>query len=61
MGTAYTPGLTISADTVIRKVRRLPLKGQVLVQVGDQVDPDTVLSPEPNCQVLSQLLELPNG
>ena len=44
MGTAYTPGLTISADTVIRKVRRLPLKGQVLVQVGDQVDPDTVVA-----------------
>jgi len=44
MGTAYTPGLTISADTVVRKVRRLPLKGQVLVQVGDQVDPDTVVA-----------------
>jgi len=44
MGTAYTPGLTISADTVIRKVRRLPLKGQVLVQVGDSVNPDTVIA-----------------
>ncbi len=33
MGTAYTPGLTISADAVVRKVRRLPLKGQVLVQL----------------------------
>jgi hypothetical protein len=44
MGTAYTPGLTISADTVVRKVRRLPLKGQVLVQVGDQVNPDTVVA-----------------
>jgi len=44
MGTAYTPGLTISADTVVRKVRRLPLKGQVLVQVGDQVEPDTVIA-----------------
>jgi hypothetical protein len=44
MGTAYTPGLTISADIVVRKVRRLPLKGQVLVQVGDSVNPDTVVA-----------------
>jgi hypothetical protein len=44
MGTAYTPGLTISADTIVRKVRRLPLKGQVLVQVGDSVNPDTVVA-----------------
>ncbi|MCS7263584.1 MAG: hypothetical protein NZ805_01985 [Armatimonadetes bacterium] len=44
MGTAYTPGLTISADTVIIKVRRLPLKGQVLVDVGDEVEPDTVVA-----------------
>ncbi len=44
MGTAYTPGLTISADAVVRKVRRLPLKGQVLVQVGDEVEPDTIVA-----------------
>ncbi len=44
MGTAYTPGLTISADAVVRKIRRLPLKGQVLVQVGDEVEPDTVVA-----------------
>ncbi|MFN3421887.1 MAG: hypothetical protein ACK40X_09220, partial [Armatimonadota bacterium] len=44
MGTAYTPGLTVSADSVVRKVRRLPLKGQVLVQVGDSVSPDTVVA-----------------
>lgn len=44
MGTAYTPGLTISADAVVRKVRRLPLKGQVLVQVGEPVNPDTVIA-----------------
>jgi len=44
MGTAYTPGLTISADTIVRKVRRLPLKGQVLVQVGDSVNTDTVVA-----------------
>lgn len=44
MGTAYTPGLTISADIVVRKVRRLPLKGQVLVKVSDEVTPDTVVA-----------------
>jgi hypothetical protein len=44
MGTAYTPGLTISDDIVVRKMRRLPLKGQVLVQVNDAVSPDTVVA-----------------
>ncbi|MCS7186932.1 MAG: hypothetical protein N3B10_09800 [Armatimonadetes bacterium] len=44
MGTAYTPGLTISADIVVRKMRRLPLKGQVLVQVGEPVSPNTVVA-----------------
>ncbi len=44
MGTAYTPGLTISADAVVRKWRRLPLKGQVLVQVGDAVEPNTIVA-----------------
>ncbi|MHC4914843.1 MAG: hypothetical protein ACYTGB_05070 [Planctomycetota bacterium] len=39
MGTAYTPGLTVSARTVIEKTRRLPIKGQVLVQVGQEVAP----------------------
>ena len=44
MGAAYTPGLTVSADTVIRKTRRLPLKGSVLVAVGERVLPDTVVA-----------------
>lgn len=44
MGAAYTPGLTVSADTVIRKTRRLPLKGTVLVTTGDTVQPDTVVA-----------------
>jgi len=34
MGTAYTPGLTVSPDTLISKTRRLPLKGRVLVERG---------------------------
>ncbi len=44
MGTAYTPGLKVSARTTIEKVRRLPLKGDVLVKEGDRVDHDTVVA-----------------
>lgn len=44
MGTAYTPGLTVSADHVVQKVRRLPLKGQVLVSEGQLVEPNTVIA-----------------
>ncbi len=44
MGTAYTPGLTVSANTVILKTRRLPIKGEVLVQEGELVQPDTVVA-----------------
>ncbi len=40
MGTAYTPGLTVSSNTVVLKTRRLPIKGEVLVQEGDTVEPD---------------------
>jgi hypothetical protein len=41
MGTAYTPGLTVSADAVVRKLRRLPLAGDILVEVGDRVEATT--------------------
>ena len=44
MGTAYTPGLIVSADTIIRKERRLPIKGEVLVEVGDSVSPTDVVA-----------------
>ena len=44
MGTAYTPGLKVSAGTVVRKIRRLPLRGSVLVSIGDEVAPDTVIA-----------------
>lgn len=44
MGTAYTPGLAVSAHALIRKTRRLPLKGTVLVQEGQTVTPDTVVA-----------------
>ena len=44
MGTAYTPGLKVSPYTAVRKTRRLPRKGDVLVNVGDVVSPTTVVA-----------------
>jgi hypothetical protein len=44
VGTAYTPGLTVSPDTIISKTRRLPLKGTVLVERGERVRPDTIVA-----------------
>lgn len=44
MGTAYTPGLKVSAQTLVQRTRRLPLKGDVLVQKGQQVTPETVVA-----------------
>ncbi len=40
MPQAYTPGLRVTRHTTIRKQRRLPLEGTVLVKVGDQVRRD---------------------
>ena len=37
MGDAYTPGLTVTRSTVVRKTRRLPLAGEVLVEIGAKV------------------------
>lgn len=37
MGYAYTPGLSVAEHTTVRKVRRLPLKGEVTVKVGQTV------------------------
>jgi hypothetical protein len=44
LGTAYTPGLTVSADTAIHRARRLPLKGEVVVSAGEAVTPETVVA-----------------
>lgn len=38
MALAYTPGLKVKALTTIRKTRRLPIRGQVLVKIGDKVE-----------------------
>jgi hypothetical protein len=44
MATAYTPGLTVSADHVTIKHRRLPVAGEVLVKEGQEVQHDTVVA-----------------
>lgn len=44
MATAYTPGLKVTARTMISRTRRLPLKGRVMVNVGDSVEPDAVVA-----------------
>lgn len=44
MGYAYTPGLAVAEHTVIRKIRRLPLKGQVLVTAGQTVTGESIVA-----------------
>ncbi len=44
MAHAYTPGLKVTERAVIQKTRRLPLLGEVLVEKGQAVTPDTVVA-----------------
>ena len=44
MGHAYTPGLRVAPETVVRRERRLPLKGDVCVARGAEVGPGTVVA-----------------
>jgi len=44
MSHAYTPGLRVTSRTKIIKKRILPLKGDVVVSVGDKVSPETVVA-----------------
>jgi hypothetical protein len=44
MGHSYTPGLTVTEHTVIRKRRLLPIPGTVLVRAGDRIGSDTVVA-----------------
>jgi hypothetical protein len=44
MAHAYTPGLKVTDRMLITKKRILPLKGDVVVKVGDKVEPDTVVA-----------------
>ena len=44
MAHAYTPGLRVTEQTLVRRERRLPLKGEVLVARGDTVSARTVVA-----------------
>ena len=44
MAHAYTPGLRVTERTTVRKERRLPIAGKVLVQRGARVKPDDVVA-----------------
>ena len=44
MGQAYSAGLTVTDNIILRKERILPLKGQVLVKKGDHVKAETVVA-----------------
>lgn len=44
MAHAYTPGLKRKEATIVRKTRRLPIKGEVLVKKGQEVSPDDIVA-----------------
>ena len=44
MGVAYTPGLRVTGNALIRMERRLPTKGEVLVTEGQMVAADEVVA-----------------
>ena len=44
MSYAYTPGLKVKRETIVRKDRILPIEGEVLVKDGDEVSYDTVVA-----------------
>jgi len=41
---AFTPGLKVTKETIVKKRRILPLKGDVLVEKGDRVKYDQVIA-----------------
>ena len=43
MAYAYSPGLKVLKSTVLRRNRRLPIKGQTLVRIGDKVGAEQVV------------------
>ncbi len=44
MAHAYTPGLRVTERTIVRRERRLPLKGEVLVARGERVSATTIVA-----------------
>jgi len=41
---AYTPGLKVKRATAVAKLRRLPIPGEVLIKVGDEVKHNQVIA-----------------
>ncbi|MDD5528413.1 MAG: hypothetical protein PHX21_00105 [bacterium] len=44
MAHVYTPGLKVASNTKVRKERRLPLKGEVIVTIGTKVTAETMVA-----------------
>ena len=44
MAHSYTPGLKVAAFTILRRERKLPLAGKVVVQIGQKVGAETVVA-----------------
>lgn len=44
MAHVYTPGLKVAEGTTLRKVRRLPLPGDILVKMGQTVNAETIVA-----------------
>ncbi|HDL59961.1 MAG TPA: hypothetical protein ENH14_00735, partial [candidate division WOR-3 bacterium] len=44
MAHAYTPGLKVTRATIVKKERRLPLPGNVLVKKGDRVKAEDIVA-----------------
>lgn len=44
MAHAYTPGLKVTTNIKLRKERRLPLKGDVVVNIGDKLSGDDIVA-----------------
>jgi hypothetical protein len=66
MAQAYTPGLKVTGRTLLRRRRILPIEGEVLVHVGDQVAARDVVAqthlPGPITPVnVANLLSVPPG
>ena len=41
---AYTPGLKVKRSIMVQKTRRLPIQGKVLVDIGDEVEHNTIVA-----------------
>tara|TARA_B110000438_G_scaffold259668_1_gene269234 strand:+ start:3984 stop:5108 length:1125 start_codon:yes stop_codon:yes gene_type:complete len=44
MAHSYTPGLKVIHNTKVEKIRRLPIKGDVLKKVGELLEPDDIVA-----------------